>query len=389
MSNASSICVQVDNVQTCLSRLQSVGLTFVAEAGFISMVSLLFLFGLIVRNVVRYYRHALGKWSLIQEPADAFVLSLFVADLTQSLGAFMDVRWIHRGSVEIGKFCTAQGAIQQLGETSVAMATIIIALHTFVAVWLRKGTHNLNIAYGIIAVAWLTVILFVAVAASKNRNYYNPTPLWCWIGGRFTGERIGMEYIWLWMSIVVSILVYVPLFLLTRGYLVVDETHRWKVTWYREARFQEGNDLSTGKKPATPSLALLAYPCAYSLVVLPVSAARWAAFLGHTTPDAATFFSVFLHDMFGAVNVLLLLTTRPNLLLFKDPRNARPDQNGQGHAPGESPSAERPTSQMGMRELRQVYVSRDENARGDACSVSAQSGYGSDLGDDHLGAGRK
>ena len=67
------------------------------------------------------------------------------------------------------------------------------------------------------------------------------------------------------------------------------------------------------------------YPVAYTIVVLPVSVARWTAFNHPNShiPDAATFFTVFLHNSFGAVNVLLLLTTRPNLLLFVDPRSLR------------------------------------------------------------------
>jgi hypothetical protein len=59
------------------------------------------------------------------------------------------------------------------------------------------------------------------------------------------------------------------------------------------------------------------YPLAYCFCVLPVSVARWTYFGGNNNvPSAATFFAVFTHDLFGAVNVLLLLTTRPGLLLF-------------------------------------------------------------------------
>ena len=43
----------------------------------------------------------------------------------------------------------------------------------------------------------------------------------------------------------------------------------------------------------------------------------------HDLPTAATFSTVFLHDCFGFVNVLLLLTTRQTLLLFDDPKNQK------------------------------------------------------------------
>ena len=62
------------------------------------------------------------------------------------------------------------------------------------------------------------------------------------------------------------------------------------------------------------------YPAAYCVCILPISITRWAYFRGHHIPSEATFFGVFLHDIFGAVNVLLLLTTRPGLLLFDKPK---------------------------------------------------------------------
>jgi hypothetical protein len=52
---------------------------------------------------------------------------LFFADLVQALGAVMDVKWVNDGKVEIGNFCTAQGVIQQLGETGVAITTLVRA----------------------------------------------------------------------------------------------------------------------------------------------------------------------------------------------------------------------------------------------------------------------
>jgi len=71
------------------------------------------------------------------------------------------------------------------------------------------------------------------------------------------------------------------------------------------------------------------YPVAYSAIVLPVSIVRWITFTDQKcgdkakVPTAATFATVFLHDSFGFVNVLLLLMTRQTLLLFDDPRNQR------------------------------------------------------------------
>lgn len=99
------------------------------------------------------------------------------------------------------------------------------------------------------------------------------------------------------------------------------------------------------------SLILLSprYPFAYSVVVLPVSVVRWITFQnqtcgtgsnGHTSvPAAATFATVFLHDLFGFVNVLLLLTTRQTLLLFEKPEGMGEGEEGGRAVNGEAQPA--------------------------------------------------
>ena len=74
-----------------------------------------------------------------------------------------------------------------------------------------------------------------------------------------------------------------------------------------------------------PRSSSYSYPLVYALVVLPVSAARWSQFSGRHVPSAATFFGVSMHNLSGAVNVFLLLTVRPQLLLL-----IRPDQDELG-----------------------------------------------------------
>ena len=61
-------------------------------------------------------------------------------------------------------------------------------------------------------------------------------------------------------------------------------------------------------------------------MVLPLSISRWLLFGNHDVPSAATFFSVTLYSLSGAINVLLFLVVRPHLLLFPRPeRFAEPD----------------------------------------------------------------
>jgi hypothetical protein len=61
------------------------------------------------------------------------------------------------------------------------------------------------------------------------------------------------------------------------------------------------------------------YPLTYSLIVLPLTVARWLLFSHHHVPSAATFFAFSTFHLSGAINVLLFLITRPELLLFPRP----------------------------------------------------------------------
>ena len=53
----------------------------------------------------------------------------------------------------------------------------MIAIHTFVVVWMRKGAHNLKVAFLAITCTWLYVILYVVIASATKHSFYNPDPV--------------------------------------------------------------------------------------------------------------------------------------------------------------------------------------------------------------------
>ena len=84
------------------------------------------------------------------------------------------------------------------------------------------------------------------------------------------------------------------------------------------SRPSENSFVSCSLSAANAAHKLPSYPIAYAIVVLPVSIARWSSFKNENVPSAATFFSVVVFNLSGAINVLLLLV-RPELLLFPRP----------------------------------------------------------------------
>jgi len=101
-----------------LSRGESIGLTSVMGAGLISAIAASSILILIFRRIY------LTRWMVM----DIYVIPLFIADVIQGVGQGVSLKWVIKGEVYTGTFCTAQGALQQFGEVGVALATLVNTL---------------------------------------------------------------------------------------------------------------------------------------------------------------------------------------------------------------------------------------------------------------------
>jgi len=193
-----------------------------------------------------------------------------------------------------------------------------------VALW-KVGIEARHFAFGIVALATLFIALWVGLGNGLHQNFETPTPYWCWIGPHYNAERLAGEYLWLWIALFASVIMYIPLYFWTKGRLSIDP-----VKWYK-FRLSEADD---GYAQRRAALGMLFYPLAYSLMVLPLSVARWSTFNHKKESSAATFFAVSMFNLSGAINVLLFLIVRPQLLLFSDPEEfSEPEIVELGHPP--------------------------------------------------------
>jgi len=319
----------------CLTRSQSIGLTVVAQAGLVSLVAVCYVFTIILRNITWRIRHASGKaLHVFDGPMDLLMFSLFSADVLQAIGAVMSIKWIQDGKVEVGEFCNAQGIVQQLGETGVAMTTLMIAVYTFLGGWLGKDVKSMPM--------WVTQMLMVAIwffialmtmlgnVINRGKHFVIPTPYWCWIGADYLQWRIWGEYFWFWITLAVSLVIYIPLYLWSRGNLLFDEHSWWKLSLKRV----ESNADPELKVIRRRSFVMLAYPGVYCISILPFSVVRWIGFIqerGHRpnrVSSTATFAVAAIYGLSGVCNVVLLLTTRPDSVLF-----CKFKRLTEGHAP--------------------------------------------------------
>ncbi|KII91648.1 hypothetical protein PLICRDRAFT_51784 [Plicaturopsis crispa FD-325 SS-3] len=320
----------------CFTRGETVGLTISVLSG---SVSLLAVTGILLSIMWNLYTASPGKRRLIQEPMDLYMLSLFAANFLQALGQMLGAKWVNDGKSEVGAFCTSQGVVQQLGEPVVALATLVIAIHSFVAVWWSKGVHSLRVAQSIVAIYWLFAVLFVSVGMVVHRgeNYVSPSPYWCWLGPAYLKEKIPGEYLWFWLCLAVSFTVYIPLYLWSRGNITIVDESKWLSCRFHAATNASYIDDDVLRRKRR-SYAMLAYPFAYCVAVLPLSIVRWIDFVQEAKgrPNGisyqATFGAASVYELSGLFDVLLFLYARPGLLLHSERHPAAASGN-RGYAP--------------------------------------------------------
>ena len=113
----------------------------------------------------------------------------------------------------------------------------ILAVHTFVAALWRVGLQARGFAIFLVGIACVFITLWVAIGASKHKNYETPTPYWCWISPKYPGERLAGEYVWLWLALFTSVILYIPLYFWTEGRLSVDDEKWYK---FHTRNFKQG-----------------------------------------------------------------------------------------------------------------------------------------------------
>jgi len=198
----------------------------------------------------------------------------------------------------------------------------ILAVHTFITALWGIGIKARGFAFSIIGLVCVFIALWVGIGNGINKNYEAPSPYWCWISPRFNDERLAGEYLWLWIALFASLVMYIPQHLWAEGRLEVGDK------WYKlHLHLSQPDPNIYAQRRA--SLGLLFYPVAYSIVILPLSVARWLDVNHKHVPSAAFFIGQFMFNLSGATNVLLFLIIRPQLLLFLHPRKAaEPDAQG-------------------------------------------------------------
>ena len=107
-----------------------------------------------------------------------------------------------------------------------------ISIYTFLGLWMRKDVSSMKLTLAVVVCIWVFIAIIVSVgnATHHNPSYESPTPVsthlylhtfvsefglklqyWCWISQQYLVWRIVAEYLWFWIALLFSLLVYIPL----------------------------------------------------------------------------------------------------------------------------------------------------------------------------------
>ncbi|CCM01162.1 uncharacterized protein FIBRA_03210 [Fibroporia radiculosa] len=234
----------------------------------------------------------------------AYFVSMLWCDLNQSFGSILNIRWVNMKAVEYGHYCAFQGFIKQSADVSMSMWSLLIALHTFLVVFLRWNMPKWGF-YGMFAFGWGMVLLMVTIGNAGYKKelgpFYGISGYWCWISNNYGAERITLDYMWMFLSAGLSFILYALVYLNMRGNVTTRGIHfrRHSVA----ANQVDSNATAIAKQ-------MLIYPVAFTLLILPIAICRFLEWSNHPVSDAASSFSDSVFLLSGLVDVTLFAITR-------------------------------------------------------------------------------
>lgn len=160
-----------------LPSLQRKGLIAVSTLALVSLISTVGLLGFLTYRLVfwkKFYRRYIGYNQYV-----ILIYNLALADLIQSIGFIVSLRWIATNSLHASDpSCFIQGMGLQIGDPMSGMFVLAIALHTFMHVTLGRQL-DYRIFVAIVVGLWLfgIVILIIPIGA-YGRYIWVPSVAW-------------------------------------------------------------------------------------------------------------------------------------------------------------------------------------------------------------------
>ncbi|KAI1849907.1 hypothetical protein JX265_013494 [Neoarthrinium moseri] len=171
----------------------------------------------------RRRRRRPGFWALLLQtrPNQFLVLiyCLLFADMQQALAFLLNACWLRMDAVAVGTAaCWAQGWFVSVGDLASSVFITAIAAHTYLGV--ARGYHlPSRVFYAGIAALWGFVygmaVLGVLITENGRRvgGLYVRAGAWCWINASYQDLRLALHYLWIFISLGVTSVIYFSIYL--------------------------------------------------------------------------------------------------------------------------------------------------------------------------------
>ncbi|KAF8602750.1 hypothetical protein BDV93DRAFT_607317 [Ceratobasidium sp. AG-I] len=327
------------------------GLALIATAGLVSAISTLLLLAYILRYSFfsKDTSHPIvrGIRSFTRSALGVYLCSLLLCDMIQGSAFAINYKWAVDGRMYHSVACEAQGSISQVGDLGAAIWSLAIAYHTFSLLFLVKRPSVWSTRV-VLAAGWTLIILLPTLGPviqnlERSGYFFGISGAWCWIGDGYQLERFLFIYLWIFISLISSVVMYGLIYLRFSGVLLYENgKFIWKasekgwgfgclVPWMAKdpsmssfqvtsesgsngTRVPNSEPNGVGKHLKSVARRLMLYPLVYSIVTIPVAVCRLGAMAGWTPPFPLYIFAGTIFSCSGLTNVLLFIATRHSFI---------------------------------------------------------------------------
>ncbi|KAK0727539.1 G protein-coupled glucose receptor regulating Gpa2-domain-containing protein [Lasiosphaeria miniovina] len=282
---------------------------------------------------------------LRNNPPNQFLMliyNLLLADIQQAMAFLLNVTWLSRHALEVeNSVCWAQGWFISTGDLASSVFISAIAVHTYLGV--VKGYRlPTRIFYAALAFLWSFIYGLAILGVIITRNgegvggLYVRAGAWCWINSAYQDLRLYLHYLWIFLSLALTTIVYIAIFL----HLQIHSKHSPSTCHSTGSAHNLTGEKFPNPDPASgsavPSLApssprsvtsmsfkqlpqapssarhptFLLYPIIYVLCTAPLAAGRIASMAGNNVPLSYFCFAGVMIASAGWLDVALYSTTR-------------------------------------------------------------------------------
>ncbi|KAI0479590.1 hypothetical protein F4859DRAFT_529764 [Xylaria cf. heliscus] len=233
------------------------------------------------------------------------VINLLIADMHQATAFALSTTWLSGNGIMVGTAaCFAQGLFVSVGDLASSCFMSAIAIHTFYSiVYKYRPPHKTLYVFLVLIWAFVYLISLLPVAGTQNGaavgGFFVRAGAWCWINAEYSDIRLLTHYIFIFIGIIISWVLYTAIFLSLR-------------------RQQRRGDLVNAKNTGYHHPAFLIYPVIYLICILPLAVGRVASMAQREPPLAYFCFAGALVASNGWLDVLLFTTTRRSIVFGDD-----------------------------------------------------------------------